>query len=195
MELCVILLAIASVPVAFAVLTRALHRWWPTLTIPFVVLAGCGGGSIPDGSGGTAGATTTKTTAPGDPCDDAGGVYDKGGACCHECLGPGFLCGGCECPTPCVAPQVCAIGCGTTWGCYTPGGNPTNPGPNDCPSCFRDPADDAAACDSGTYPHAQWCQKGAKPIDGCVMAAASCGAGMPNCAFVMCCPLPPDGGP
>lgn len=36
---------------------------------------------------------------PGDPCDDAGGRYDQGGACCHSpCLSAntGWLCGACE---------------------------------------------------------------------------------------------------
>src|ERR1700757_3124116 len=51
-------------------------------------------------------------------------------------------CGGCG--IVCSAGQVCGIGCGESYGCYTPGGNPTDPGPSDCPSCYVDA--DAGTC-------------------------------------------------
>lgn len=41
-----------------------------------------------------------------------------------------------ECHGACLDTQVCGIGCGSTPGCYTPGGSLDNPTPNDCPACF-----------------------------------------------------------
>jgi hypothetical protein len=123
------------------------------LTLALLVAAGCDTGGLLDVVGGTGGGETTSFVTVGD-------------------------CGG-----GCPEGQACGGGCATdgTRGCYTPGGNPTNPGHWDCPSCFRAPSLDGLcpATISG-YPEAYTCQDGAKALGGCLIERP-----------VTCCPLPP----
>jgi hypothetical protein len=78
-----------------------------------------------------------------------------------------------ECEPSCAPGQVCGLGCGETVGCYTPGGA-IDAGPNDCPSCFRESAQDGI-CDTTKVcvkgpngpvctntPSAYYCQYGAQ---------------------------------
>ncbi len=76
------------------------------------------------------------------------------------------------CSPACAPPKVCGGGCGTGWGCYLPGGNPVDPGPNDCPACFPAPSSAPDVCNNTAYPIASWCQAGAEPTGGCIMGGA-----------------------
>jgi hypothetical protein len=145
-----------SILVATTIAMVALRRKLGGLALFTVALAACNGPG-PDGTGGSGtggGAPTTSTVTETDQCNGA-----------------------------CVAPQICAIGCGESIGCYTPGGTLTNPTPNDCPACFPMPA--GSECDNSGFPLTFFCQAGAKDLGGCVKSTTK---------GYQCCPPPPDAG-
>ena len=149
--------------------------------ILFIVTAGC---SIPTTN------EPPKADAGADaPCPEAFATCPGDTSECSTNIELADNCGGCG--VVCGATQACGVACGVAYGCYTPGGNPVDPGPNDCPSCFR--ADDNLCGTDASDPITYWCQHGAQPLAGCSTISGPTVPGNPGATW-QCCPAPPDGG-